>query len=30
VHNLRNILGGWAKIKEEKTITVEKDVSVLN
>jgi glyoxylase-like metal-dependent hydrolase (beta-lactamase superfamily II)/rhodanese-related sulfurtransferase len=30
VHNLRNILGGWAKIKEEKTITVEKDVSILN
>ncbi|NOT92764.1 MBL fold metallo-hydrolase [Ferruginibacter sp.] len=30
VHNLRNIQGGWAKIKEEKAITIEKDVSVLN
>ena len=30
IHNLRNVLGGWAKIKEEKTITVEKDTSVLN
>lgn len=30
VHNLRNVLGGWGKIKEEKGITVEKDTSVLN
>ncbi|MBP6430431.1 MAG: MBL fold metallo-hydrolase [Ferruginibacter sp.] len=30
IHNLRNVLGGWSKIKEEKTIKVEKDVSVLN
>jgi glyoxylase-like metal-dependent hydrolase (beta-lactamase superfamily II)/rhodanese-related sulfurtransferase len=30
IHNLRNVLGGWAKIKEEKRIKVEKDVSVLN
>jgi hydroxyacylglutathione hydrolase len=30
VHNLRNVLGGWGKIKEEKSIKVEKDVSVLN
>jgi hydroxyacylglutathione hydrolase len=30
IHNLRNVLGGWGKIKEEKTIKVEKDVSVLN
>jgi len=30
VHNLRNVLGGWNKIKEEKGITVEKDASVLN
>jgi rhodanese-related sulfurtransferase len=29
-HNLRNVAGGWAKIKEEKKITVEKDTSVLN
>jgi len=30
VHNLRNVTGGWNKIKEEKAITVEKDISVLN
>jgi hydroxyacylglutathione hydrolase len=30
IHNLRNVLGGWAKIKEQKEIKVEKDVSVLN
>jgi glyoxylase-like metal-dependent hydrolase (beta-lactamase superfamily II)/rhodanese-related sulfurtransferase len=30
VHNLRNIEGGWAKIKEEKRIPSEKDISVLN
>lgn len=30
VHNLRNVLGGWAKIKEEKRIGTEKDISVLN
>ncbi|MBS1510713.1 MAG: MBL fold metallo-hydrolase [Bacteroidetes bacterium] len=30
VHNLRNVMGGWGKIKEEKGIVVEKDVSVLN
>ena len=30
LHNIRNIAGGWAKIKEEKTIKVEKDASVLN
>jgi len=29
-HNLRNILGGWAKIKEQETIKVEKEASVLN
>ncbi len=29
-HNLRNVLGGWGKIKEQKTIKVEKDASVLN
>ena len=29
-HNLRNILGGWSKIKEEKKILVEKDAAVLN
>ena len=29
-HNLRNVAGGWDKIKEEATIETEKDVSVLN
>ncbi|MGC4101534.1 MBL fold metallo-hydrolase [Ferruginibacter sp.] len=30
VHNLRNVLGGWGKIKEEKGIVIDKDASVLN
>ena len=30
LHNLRNVAGGWAKIKEEKSIKIEKDASVLN
>ena len=30
IHNLRNVLGGWGKIKEQETIKAEKDVSVLN
>jgi hydroxyacylglutathione hydrolase len=29
-HNLRNIEGGWEKIREEKNISVEKENSVLN
>lgn len=29
-HNLRNVLGGWDKIKEQKNITVEKEAKVLN
>ncbi len=29
-HNLRNVAGGWAKIKEEKSIKTEKEASVLN
>lgn len=29
-HNLRNVLGGWGKIKEEKNINIEKEASVLN
>ena len=28
-HNLRNVSGGWAKIKEQK-IEIEKETSVLN
>ncbi|MEP7256635.1 MAG: rhodanese-like domain-containing protein [Ferruginibacter sp.] len=30
VHNLRNVLGGWGKIKEQKNIKIEKEASVLN
>ncbi|MBA2250908.1 MAG: MBL fold metallo-hydrolase [Chitinophagaceae bacterium] len=30
IHNLRNVLGGWNKIKLEKSIETEKKVSVLN
>ncbi len=29
-HNLRNVLGGWAKIKEQEKIEIEKEKSVLN
>ncbi|HQW83666.1 MAG TPA: MBL fold metallo-hydrolase [Ferruginibacter sp.] len=29
-HNLRNILGGWNKIKEQKNIKIEKETSILN
>jgi glyoxylase-like metal-dependent hydrolase (beta-lactamase superfamily II)/rhodanese-related sulfurtransferase len=30
IHNLRNVLGGWGKIKDQSSIQVEKDASVLN
>jgi hydroxyacylglutathione hydrolase len=30
IHNLRNVLGGWGKIKEEKGISIAKEGSVLN
>jgi hydroxyacylglutathione hydrolase len=30
IHNLRNVLGGWNEIKEQKKIKTEKDKSVLN
>lgn len=30
IHNLRNVLGGWGKIKEQKGIDVVKETSVLN
>lgn len=30
IHNLRNVLGGWAKIKDEKDAVIEKDASMLN
>lgn len=29
-HNLRNVLGGWGKIKEEATIKIEQDAELLN
>jgi glyoxylase-like metal-dependent hydrolase (beta-lactamase superfamily II)/rhodanese-related sulfurtransferase len=29
-HNIRNVTGGWAKIKEEKSISINKEASVLN
>ena len=29
-HNLRNVLGGWNKIKEQSNITIEKEASLLN
>ena len=30
VHNLRNVLGGWGKIKQQENIRIEKESSVLN
>jgi hydroxyacylglutathione hydrolase len=30
IHNIRNVLGGWSKIKEEKGVEIEKEPSVLN
>ena len=30
IHNLRNVLGGWARIKEQSRISIEKEKSVLN
>ena len=30
IHNLRNVLGGWGKIKEQKKIEQEKEKNVLN
>lgn len=30
IHNLRNVTGGWAKIKDQKGIPIEKENSVLN
>jgi hydroxyacylglutathione hydrolase len=30
IHNLRNVLGGWSKIKEEEGVEVVKEASVLN
>ena len=30
IHNLHNVMGGWEKIKEQKTIQTAKETSVLN
>jgi hydroxyacylglutathione hydrolase len=30
IHNLRNVAGGWARIKDQKGIEIEKENSVLN
>ena len=30
IHNIRNVVGGWGKIKEQEKITIEKEKSVLN
>ena len=30
IHNLRNVTGGWASIKDEPRIEIARDVSVLN
>jgi rhodanese-related sulfurtransferase len=30
IHNLRNVVGGWDKIKEQKKIEIDKEKSVLN
>lgn len=30
IHNLRNILGGWGKIKEQEKVEIVKETSVLN
>lgn len=30
IHNLRNIVGGWGKIKEQERAEIVKETSVLN
>jgi hydroxyacylglutathione hydrolase len=30
IHNIRNVIGGWAKIKEEESAKIKKEPSVLN
>jgi rhodanese-related sulfurtransferase len=30
IHNLHNVMGGWAKIKEQKGIQTAKETSILN
>ena len=30
IHNLRNVLGGWNKIKEQEKVKIVKEANVLN
>ena len=30
IHNIRNVVGGWNKIKDEPSIKIEKDLTVMN
>jgi rhodanese-related sulfurtransferase len=30
INNLRNVLGGWAKIKEQEKVSIVKEASMLN
>ena len=30
IHNIRNVVGGWSKIKEQKKAEIVKESSVLN
>ena len=30
IHNIRNVVGGWDELKQQKNIPTEKDSSVLN
>lgn len=30
IHNLRNVLGGWTKIKEQKNVVIIKEPETLN
>jgi hypothetical protein len=30
IHNLRNVLGGWNKIKEQEKVEIVKEKSLLN
>lgn len=30
IHNIKNVLGGWSKIKEQKGASIKKEVSALN
>jgi hydroxyacylglutathione hydrolase len=30
IHNLRNVLGGWGKIKDQEKAKIKKEASILN